>query len=211
MTIDKYIEDKSSAQAEVLTELVRQTHLRVTQPRMLSGAVQGQLLGMLTSIVKPNRVLEIGTFTGYSTISMALALSDVSTIDTIEIDDELEAIASEFFVKSGCRDKIRQHFGAALEVMQTLDYRYDMVFMDADKREYTAYYSMLFERSMVGSGSLILADNTLWSGKVLDEITDRRDGQTIGIKEFNDFVRDDQRVEKVLLPLRDGLTIIRVK
>lgn len=211
MTIEEYIVAKSSAEPAVLSELVRQTHLRVPQPRMLSGALQGQLLQIITAIVAPRRVLEVGTFTGYSTISIALALPDGAKIETIEIDDELESIASEFFVKAGVTARIEQHFGAALQVMSSMSGVFDLVFLDADKREYLEYYNTLFDKNLVGQGSVILADNTLWSGKVLLEVVDRKDQQTEAIKSFNDFVASDPRVEKVLLPLRDGLTLIRVK
>lgn len=211
MTVDQYIVDKSSAEPDVLVDLVRQTHLRVAQPRMLSGALQGRFLAMITEIINPRTVLEIGTFTGYSTIAIALALGENSSITTIEIDDELECIASEFFEKAACKDKITQLFGAALDIMATLKDSFDLVFIDADKRQYTEYYNLLFDHRLVHSGSVILADNTLWSGKVLAENVDRKDTQTIAIQQFNDMIANDQRVEKVLLPLRDGLTMIRVK
>ncbi|MEG0655536.1 MAG: O-methyltransferase [Mucinivorans sp.] len=212
MTLDQYLVAKSGAEPDILRELARQTHLRVTQPRMLSGAVEGQFLAILISMVAPRRVLEIGTYTGYSTIAMARALSGEGKIVTIEIDDELEAISSEFFAKSGLQDRIVQYFGAALDVMNSqLNEQFDFVFIDANKREYNEYYNMLFDKHLVGSGSVIVADNTLWSGKVLLEVTDCKDLQTEAIKAFNTLVSDDTRVEKVMIPLRDGVTIIRVK
>ncbi|MEG2527299.1 MAG: O-methyltransferase [Mucinivorans sp.] len=212
MTLDQYLVAKSGAEPDILRELARQTHLRVTQPRMLSGAVEGQFLAILISMVAPRRVLEIGTYTGYSTIAMARALSGEGKIVTIEIDDELEAISSEFFAKSGLQDRIVQYFGAALDVMKSqLNEQFDFVFIDANKREYKEYYNMLFDKHLVGSGSVIVADNTLWSGKVLLEVTDCKDLQTEAIKAFNTLVSDDTRVEKVMIPLRDGVTIIRVK
>lgn len=212
MTIDEYITAKSNAEPEVLHELVRQTHLRVTQPRMLSGAVQGEFLAMIVRMLKPQRVLEFGTFTGYSTIAMALALGDKAKIVTMEVDDELEAIASEFIAWAGVSDKVEQHFGEALKIIEKIEREaFDLVFIDADKREYLQYYNRLFELGLVRSGSIILADNTLWSGKVLLEVEDRKDHQTREIKVFNDFVSTDSRVDKVILPLRDGLTVISVK
>lgn len=212
ITIDQYIEAKSNSEPDVLRELVRQTHLRVTQPRMLSGAVQGELLAMIVRMLRPHRVLEFGTFTGYSTISIALALGDGAKIITMEIDDELEAIASEFIVRAGVRGKVEQLFGEALELIEQIEGEvFDLVFIDADKREYLQYYNRLFELNLVSVGSVILVDNTLWSGKVLLEIDDHKDNQTKEIKAFNDFVSEDERVDKVILPLRDGLTVIRVK
>lgn len=210
--IDQYIEAKSNAEPAILSELVRQTHLRVTQPRMLSGAVQGELLAMIVRMLRPQRVLEFGTFTGYSTIAMALALGEGAKIITMEVDDELEAIASEFITRAGVRDKVEQRFGEALKLVEQIESEvFDLVFIDADKREYLQYYNSLFDLSLVRSGSIILADNTLWSGKILLEIEDDKDKQTKEIKVFNDFVAADNRVDKVILPLRDGLTIIRVK
>lgn len=212
ITIDQYIEAKSNAEPAVLRELVRQTHLRVTQPRMLSGAVQGELLAMIVRMLQPHRVLEFGTFTGYSTIAMAMALGDGAKIITMEIDDELEAIASEFIARAGVRGKVEQLFGEALELIEQIEGEvFDLVFIDADKREYLQYYNRLFELNLVSIGSVILVDNTLWSGKVLLEIDDHKDNQTKEIKVFNDFVSEDERVDKVILPLRDGLTVIRVK
>lgn len=208
--LDKYVAEHSSAEPEILKEVTRQTNLRVVNPRMLSGHIQGRLLAMLTSLVAPKRVLELGTFTAYSTISMALAMEKGSELVTIEKDDELEDMAAEFIEKAGVRDIIRQEIGAALEVMERLDGQFDMVFIDADKRQYLEYYNLLFEKKLLSLDCLIIADNTIWDGKVVEE-TQRRDTQTMGIKAFNDFVAQDPRVEKVMLPLRDGLTLIRVK
>ncbi len=208
--LDQYILDSSSPEPAVLTELQRQTTLRVVNPRMSSGHLQGRLLAMLVSIVKPQRVLELGTFTGYATISMAESLCEGAKIYTIEIDDELEDIAAEFFEKAGVVDKVVQCIGDATEVIGSLDEVFDMVFIDADKRQYIEYYNQLFELGRVKSGSLILADNTLWDGKVVEEISPK-DKQTRGIVDFNKMVALDPRVEKVMLPLRDGLTLIKVK
>ena len=161
-------------------------------------------------MLRPRRILEIGTFTGYSAISMAMGLEEGAVIDTFEVDDELEMIAADFFERSGYGDKIRQHIGSALDIAPQLGERYDLVFIDGDKREYRAYYEMLFEHNLVHSNSFILADNILWYGKVVEEVS-RKDKQTAEIVAFNEYVRNDDRVESVILPLRDGINLIRVK
>lgn len=208
--LDQYIEAMSSPQGDLLHELERETYLRVINPRMISGHIQGKTLEMLVRMLRPRRVLEIGTFTGYSALSMAAGLEEGAVIDTFEVDDELEMIAADFFERSGLGDKIRQHVGSALDLVPQLGEKYDLVFIDGDKREYRAYYDMLFEHNMVHSNSFILADNILWYGKVVEEI-DRKDKQTAEIVAFNDYVRHDDRVENVILPLRDGINLIRVK
>ena len=208
--LEQYISDMSSPQGELLHELERETYLRVINPRMISGHIQGKLLEMLVRMLRPKRILEIGTFTGYSALSMAMGLEDGALIDTCEVDDELEMIAADFFERSGLGDKIRQHIGSALEIAPTLGEQYDLVFIDGDKREYTAYYEMLFEHNLVHSNSFILADNILWYGKVVEEVG-RKDKQTQEIIAFNEYVRNDDRVESVILPLRDGINLIRVK
>ena len=208
--LEQYISDMSSPQGELLHELERETYLRVINPRMISGHIQGKLLEMLVRMLRPKRILEIGTFTGYSALSMAAGLEDGALIDTCEVDDELEMIAADFFERSGLGDKIRQHIGSALEIAPTLGEQYDLVFIDGDKREYTAYYEMLFEHNLVHSNSFILADNILWYGKVVEEVG-RKDKQTQEIIAFNECVRNDSRVESVILPLRDGINLIRVK
>ena len=208
--LEQYISDMSSPQGELLHELERETYLRVINPRMISGHIQGKLLEMLVRMLRPKRILEIGTFTGYSALSMAAGLEEGAYIDTCEVDDELEMIAADFFERSGLGDKIRQHIGSALEIAPKLGEKYDLVFIDGDKREYTAYYEMLFEHNLVHSNSFILADNILWYGKVVEEVA-RKDKQTQEIIAFNDYVRNDSRVESVILPLRDGINLIRVK
>ena len=208
--LEQYISDMSSPQGELLHELERETYLRVINPRMISGHIQGKLLEMLVRMLRPKRILEIGTFTGYSALSMAAGLEEGAFIDTCEVDDELEMIAADFFERSGLGDKIRQHIGSALEIAPKLGEKYDLVFIDGDKREYTAYYEMLFEHNLVHSNSFILADNILWYGKVVEEVA-RKDKQTQEIIAFNEYVRNDSRVESVILPLRDGINLIRVK
>ena len=208
--LEQYISDMSSPQGDLLHELERETYLRVINPRMISGHIQGKLLEMLVRMLRPKRILEIGTFTGYSALSMAAGLEEGAFIDTCEVDDELEMIAADFFERSGLSNKIRQHIGSALEIAPKLGEKYDLVFIDGDKREYTAYYEMLFEHNLVHSNSFILADNILWYGKVVEEVA-RKDKQTQEIIAFNEYVRNDDRVESVILPLRDGINLIRVK
>ncbi len=195
-------------------ELDRQTNLRIMHPRMISGHIQGRLLRMIVQMLRPRSVLEIGTFTGYSALSMAAGLEEGATIDTIEVDDELEPMAQEFFDRSEHGSKIKLHIGSALEIAPTLGKQFDLVFIDGDKREYPAYYRMLMGddggEPLVHSGSILLADNILWYGKVVEEVA-HNDRQTQGILEFNRMVRDDERVESFILPLRDGLNMIRVK
>lgn len=209
--LERYIIDHISPEDPVLTELDRQTHLRVIQPRMLSGHLQGRLLEMFTAMVRPQYVLELGTFTGYSAIAMARGLErPEAVLHTVEVNDELYDFAAEYIEKAGLRDRIVQHIGPALEVVPQLGLVFDLVFIDADKREYPDYFRMLLDGGWVRSGSIILADNVLWSGKVVEEVA-RNDRQTLGLLEFNRVVRDDPRVDQVIVPLRDGLTIIRVK
>ncbi|WP_283391344.1 O-methyltransferase [Millionella massiliensis] len=209
--LERYIIDHISPEDPVLTELDRQTHLRVIQPRMLSGHLQGRLLEMFTAMVRPQYVLELGTFTGYSAIAMARGLErPEAVLHTVEVNDELYDFAAEYIEKAGLRDRIVQHIGPALEVVPQLGLVFDLVFIDADKREYPDYFRMLLDGGWVRSGSIILADNVLWNGKVVEEVA-RNDRQTLGLLEFNRVVRDDPRVDQVIVPLRDGLTIIRVK
>ncbi len=209
--LERYILDHISPEEPVLAELDRQTHLRMIQPRMLSGHWQGALLEMFVRMVDPLYVLELGTFTGYSAIAMARGLSrQGAELHTVEIDDELQDFATRYIERAGLRERIVQHIGPALDVVPALGRVFDLVFIDADKREYPDYYRMLMEGGWVRSGSIILADNVLWSGKGAD-LPKKNDRQTQGILTFNRMVRDDPRVEQVMVPLRDGLTIIRVK
>ncbi len=208
--LEQYILDNTKPEEELMHRLERETYLRVINPRMISGHLQGKLLEMIVRMVRPRRVLEIGTFTGYSALSIARGLDDDARLDTIEVDDELEEIAARFFEASSYGGRIRQHIGSALDVVPTLGECYDMVFMDGDKREYPAYYRMLMEGGYLRSGSFILADNILWYGKVAQPIA-HNDRHTEAIVEFNRMVRDDERVDNVILPIRDGINLIRVK
>lgn len=212
--LERYVRDHSSPEPELLAELDRETHRRTVQPRMLSGHLQGRLLELLVRTARPRTVLEIGTFTGYSALAMASGLEEGATLDTIETNDELESFAQSWFDRSAYGSRIRLHIGSALDIAPTLGKRFDMVFIDGDKREYPAYYRMLLgdegSEPLVGSGTLIVADNILWSGKVLGPVA-RNDRHTQALVEFNRMVADDPRTENVILPLRDGLSLIRVK
>lgn len=206
--LEKYILDHIDTEDEVLRELDRETHLKVPGARMLSGHLQGQVLTLLSKMVQPDRILEIGTFTGYSAICLAKGLKEDGKLLTIELDDELENLAKKYFNKAKLEKKIVQLIGPALEIIPNLNETFDLVFLDADKREYVDYYNLLFDK--VRSGGIIIADNTLWSGKVLEKPADG-DEQTRGIIEFNKQIKNDSRVEKVILPFRDGMTVIRKK
>lgn len=208
--LEQYILDNTKPEEELMHRLERETYLRVINPRMISGHLQGKLLEMLVRMMRPKRVLEIGTFTGYSALSIARGLDDGAYIDTIEVDDELEEIAARFFAESAYGSRIRQHVGSALDVVPRLGECYDMVFIDGDKREYPAYYDMLMDGGYVHSGTMLLADNILWYGKVA-EPTAHNDKHTEAIKEFNRMVVEDERVDNVIIPIRDGINLIRVK
>lgn len=208
--MEQYILDNTKPEEELMHRLERETYLRVINPRMISGHLQGKLLEMLVRMMRPKRVLEIGTFTGYSALSIARGLDDGAYIDTIEVDDELEEIAARFFAESAYGSRIRQHVGSALDVVPRLGECYDMVFIDGDKREYPAYYDMLMDGGYVHSGTMLLADNILWYGKVA-EPTAHNDKHTEAIKEFNRRVVEDERVDNVIIPIRDGINLIRVK
>lgn len=201
-----YIKNHSSAQSEALEWLEKQTNIRTNYPRMLSGAVQGRLLTMLTEISRASRVLEIGTFTGYSAICFAYGIAEGGHVDTLEINDELESLIREGWKRAGVTEKITLRIGDALETLKGLTGPYDLVYIDANKREYSDYYRLVFD--LIRPGGLILADDTLWDGK-LWQMPAAMDKQTLGIASFNDIVSSDPRVESVLLPIRDGLNIIR--
>lgn len=212
--LERYIHAFSEPEAALLHELDRETNLRTVAPRMLSGHIQGQLLKMLVRIARPRRVLEIGTFTGYSALAMAAGLDERAELHTIEADDELEPLAQSFFDRSEHGHKIRLHIGSALDIAPALGGEFDFVFIDGDKREYPAYYRMLLGddggKCLVHSGSQLIADNILWSGKVVGPIA-HNDRHTQALLEFNRMVAEDPRAENVIVPLRDGLNIISIK
>ena len=220
--IYKYIEEHATRQSEALGWVVRQTHIRTNHARMLSGALQGQLMRMIVQMSGARRILELGTFTGYSAICLASGLPEGGHLDTLELNDELEDLILEGFERAGLSDKIDLHIGDCKQTLGKFredmglaegsqadpEKLYDIVYMDANKREYCEYYDLVFD--MVRPGGLILADNVLWDGKVCQDPLPQ-DKQTLGIARFNDIVRDDPRVESVILPLRDGLNVIRKK
>ncbi len=208
MKLADYVLSHTTKEIEVLKELDRATHLNILRPRMLSGHEQGMLLYLLVRMLKPKHILELGTYTGYSAISMARGLESGGNLISIDKNDELYPFAQQFVEKAGLANKIQLLSGDAKELIPLLEDTFDLVFIDADKREYIAYYDLLFEK--VNKGGFILADNVLWDGKVLAETPDT-DEQTQGILAFNKYIQNDKRVENLLLPLRDGLSIIRKK
>ena len=208
LDLDQYIKNHIIPEETVLKELDRETNLTCLHSRMLSGHVQGKILYMLCKMINPKRVLELGTYTGYSAISMALALGENALIHTIELRDENEEIILKFVEKSGLQEKISCHFGDAMEIVPTLNETFDLVFIDADKRDYPAYYQLVFD--MIRPGGYIFADNILWDGKVIDP-EEANDPQTRGIIEFNQLVQNDPRVENIIFPFRDGMMVIRKK
>ena len=205
---EQYVAEHSSPQSEALEWIQKQTHIRTNYPRMLTGAVQGRFLTMLARISGAERVLEIGTFTGYSSTCFAYGIKEGGMVDTLEINDELEDLIREGWERAGVRDRITLHIGDAKETLRTLSGPYDIVYMDANKREYCDYYDLIVD--LVRPGRLILADDVLWDGKLWQDPMPS-DKQTLGIAAFNDMVAADSRVESVILPWRDGLNIIRKK
>ena len=203
--IDEYILQHIDKESDYLHRLWRATQLHLLYGRMASGHLQGRLLKMLVGMVKPKQVLEIGTYSGYSGLCIAEGLPEGGHLHTVEINDEQEDFTLPWFQGSPYKDKITMHIGDALEVVPRLELRFDMAFIDGDKRKYVEYYEMVMAHLNVDG--YILADNTLWDGHVVEEET--KDAQTEGIRTFNDWVAKDDRVEKVILPLRDGLTIIK--
>ncbi len=203
--LEEYILGHIDPEDELLAALDRDTHLYHLRPRMVSGHLQGRILKMFCRMIRPRRILELGTFTGYSALCMAEGLIDGGEVHTIEIDDEIEDFTRDHLARSPFQDRIKLFIGDALEIVPSLTDEYDLVFIDANKRDYLKYYELVLPK--VRPEGFILADNTLWDGKVVTD-PHSRDAQTIGIERFNDFIATDTRVEKVILPLRDGLTIL---
>ena len=203
--IEKYILYISTPEDKVLNELYRKTYTSVLNPNMISGHIQGKLLEMLVRMIKPSLVLEIGTYTGYSAISMARALPQDGILHSIEINDELADISRQYVLKSGLEDKIVLHTGDALDIMKEMNLSFDLIYIDGDKRQYPQYYELALER--LNNNGYILVDNVLWDGKVVDPGKD--DPMTKGIRMFNQMVKEDQHVEKIIIPAMDGLMIIR--
>lgn len=204
--LERYITAHIDAEPENLHRLYRRVNIELLYSRMCSGHVQGRLLKMLTRMIQPRNVLEIGTYAGYSALCIAEGLNEGATVDTIEIEDEMEDFIRRQFAESPYGSRIQLHIGDAMQIIPSLNKDWDMVYIDANKRFYVDYYNLLIDR--LHSNAYIVADNTLWDGKVVD-LTANHDAQTLGIAAFNDLVANDDRVEKVIIPLRDGLTIIR--
>jgi len=205
--LEQYLLSHSSPEDPILEELYRQTHIRFVNPNMTSGHLQGKFLEFISFMIRPMNILEIGTFTGYSAICLAKGLKPGGKLITIEINDELTTFSGEYFKKAGLEDKIVQVTGNALDVITDLDMGFDLVFIDGDKREYSDYYHIIIDK--VNPGGFILADNVLWGGKVIDDKTG--DAQTKGVIEFNNMIGRQKNIENVMLPVRDGLMLIRKK
>lgn len=203
--LEEYILNHIDEESPLLKALYRDAHVNLLRPRMLSGHLQGRILKMFCRMMQPRNILEIGTYTAYATLCLAEGAADDAVIHTIEVNDELEDFIRRYLHKTKLKEKIHLHIGDAAQIIPTLDCFFDLVFIDANKRNYIEYFDLVFDR--LSPGGLIIADNTLWSGKVLEK-AHHTDKQTIGIQEFNDFIAKDQRVEKVILPIRDGLTLI---
>jgi len=207
LELEKYIVNHINEEDKLLQEITRETHIKTMHPRMLSGHIQGKVLEMISYMISPTNILEIGTFTGYSAICLAKGLAQNGKLTTIEVNDELEKFTRNFFNKSENKQKIDFLIGDALQIIPTLDIEFDLIFIDGEKSSYTKYYETCL--SKLKTGGFILADNTLWSGKVLEKNIKNNDYFTKGILEFNDLIKDDKRVDKVILPIRDGITILR--
>ena len=205
--LDTYVTQHSENEPELLAQLNQETHQKILQPRMLSGHFQGRVLSMLSKIINPTNILEVGTYTGYATLCLAEGLAKSGTIDTIDNEEELFDFQRKYFNKSIWGNQITQHLGEGLDILPTLTKKYDLVFIDADKENYINYFHLIVP--MMNKGGIILSDNVLWSGKVLEEVKPS-DITTQILLEYNQLLKDDARVETVLLPIRDGLTVSRV-
>ncbi len=205
--LEKYIAEHSEKEPDFLSELARETHLKVIRPRMLTGHHQGRVLSMFSKLIRPKRILEIGTYTGYSAICLAEGLSKNGQLHTIDINEELSTIQRKYFEKSGYGEQIIQHVGDARTIIPSLEPHFDLVFIDADKTQYDAYFEASIQKCR--SGSIILSDNVLWSGKVVEPLT-KNDKATEALLQYNRKLANDPRIETVLLPIRDGLTFSRV-
>ena len=203
--IEDYIRKNSSKEPEILKDLNKETYLKVLNPRMLSGHIQGRFLSIITKLIKPKKILEIGTYTGYSAICMAEGLIENGIIHTIDINEELVSIQNKYFAKSKCNNSIIQHVGDARSIIKSINEKFDLVFLDADKENYIEYYELVIEK--VKKGGLIIADNVLWTGKVVEPKKDD-DELTQYLIDFNKMINEDDRVENIILPLRDGLNVI---
>lgn len=205
--LEDYVAKHSENEPELLVRLNKETHQKVLQPRMLSGHFQGRVLSMLSKIIRPTTILEIGTYTGYAALCLAEGLSENGTLDTIDIKEELVDFQQKYFDQSPWASQIHAHLGNALDIIPTLNKKFDLVFIDADKENYINYFNMIVP--LMNKGGIILSDNVLWSGKVLEEVQPN-DKSTQVLLEYNKIIKEDTRVETVLLPIRDGLTVSRV-
>ena len=203
--IEKYIEENSSKESKILKDLNKETNLKILNPRMLSGHLQGRFLSIISRLIKPKKILEIGTYTGYSAICLSEGLVKNGIIHTIDINEELSTIQDKYFEKTNNSNSIIQHIGDAKEVIKKIDEIFDIIFIDADKENYIEYYNLCIDK--LKSGGLIIADNVLWTGKVVAP-TSYDDELTQYLIDFNEMVKNDERVENIILPLRDGLNII---
>jgi len=206
--IDDYVVNHSQKEPEFLQQLNKETWQKVLNPRMLSGGYQGRILAMISKLIQPKNILEIGTYTGYSALCLAEGLQKNGMLFTIDKNEELEDFAKKYFDQSAFNGQIRQLVGNALDIIPTLNQKFDLVFIDADKSNYTTYFKMIIGK--MNSGGVILSDNVLWSGKVVEEI-EPNDKDTLALLEYNELLNNDDRIETILLPIRDGLSISRVK
>jgi predicted O-methyltransferase YrrM len=206
-TLQEYITTHSEDEPSYLTELSRETHIKVIQPRMITGHYQGRVLSMLSKIIGPTNILEIGTYTGYSALCLAEGLAPNGQVHTIDVNEELAGIQRKYFDKAGYSDRIKQYTGDALDIIPALTMQFDLVFIDAEKKEYVRYFEAVLPKTR--KGSIILSDNVLWSGKVVEPI-EANDKATKALLQYNQMLKDDPRVETVMLPIRDGLTLSRV-
>jgi caffeoyl-CoA O-methyltransferase len=205
--IENYSEAHSSNEPELLKQLSKETWQKVLQPRMLSGNYQGRLLSLISKLHRPKNILELGTYTGYSALCMAEGMQKDGKLITIDINEELQPLSSKYFKLAGFEKNIEQKIGNAIDIIPTLDYSFDMVFIDADKSNYINYFNMIIDK--LNPGALIISDNVLWSGKVVEKV-DEKDIDTKVLIEYNKLLKEDSRLETVLLPIRDGLTLSRV-
>ncbi len=206
MDLNEYIEKNTSPEADYLKQITRRTYQKTINPRMVSGQVEGRFLSMISRMILPKRILEIGTFTAYSTLCLAEGLQPDGWVDTIEVNDELETMILSNLTLSPLGERVRLHIGDAKEIIPQLNETYDLIFMDADKREYAEYYELCLP--LLAENGFMVVDNTLWDGHVVDAAYDK-DKQTVALRAFNDKVARDIRVEQVMLSIRDGITIIR--
>lgn len=205
--ITQYAENHSQEEPKLLRELNRETHQKILQPRMMSGHLQGRFLSFLSHLIQPDNILEIGTYTGYATLCLAEGLIESGTIHTIEINEELFDFTKKYFDKSTYKNNILSHHGDAKKIIPTLNFEFDLVFIDADKSNYSHYFDLILPK--LSPGGLIIADNVLWGGKVLQKSLHKRDIETMELKKFNEKVKAEKKVKTLLLPIRDGLMICR--